>query len=712
MTGEVLLAARDLRVHFPVLKGAVLPRRAGALRAVDGVSFDIYVGETLGLVGESGCGKSTLGRALVQLVRPTSGSVRFAGTELTSLPERALRRLRRRMQMIFQDAYASLSPRMTIERIVAEPLAIHGVGTSKSRRQRVRELLEVVGLDAEHATRYPHEFSGGQRQRINIARALALEPDLIVCDEPLSALDVSIQAQILNLLQTLQERYRLTLLFISHDLAVVRHLCTRVAVMYLGHLVEVGTREAIYAEPLHPYTQALLTAVPVADPERERVRKQVLLRGELPSPIDPPQGCRFSTRCPAALEVRRVQGIDCGEVAPPLLEVTPGHLVACHLHTQAAPPAVSAYALTKGFAQASNAVPRSPAPASAGTPVEKRTLLDVRGLTVELRTPRGVVRAVNDVSFTVGEGETVGIVGESGSGKSVTALALMRLLPTPAGRIVGGEAPFSGADLLGADPRALRRIRGRELAMVFQDPMTSLDPVFTIGQQIIEGLQAHMGLSAGLARRRAIELLETVGISDPARRIDDYPHHLSGGMRQRAMIAMALACEPRLLIADEPTTALDVTVQAQLINLMRDLRRDRRMAIIWISHDLATIAGLADRVLIMYAGRIVERAPVTRLYRRARHPYTRGLLGALPRVDDRRPERLQAIEGSPPNLISYPSGCPFHPRCAYRVAQCVKKLPSLESLDTDHDVACLRATELELSPHGVASRWRETDDRP
>jgi oligopeptide transport system ATP-binding protein len=318
---NVLLRVNNLVKHFPIMRGFI-QRQVGAVRAVDSISFDVKRGETLGLVGESGCGKSTTGRSILQLYRPTSGEVLFDGVDLAKIKGEDLRKMRRKMQMIFQDPYASLNPRMTVGEIVGEPLLVHNISNEKETNERVKQLLELVNLNPSFATRYPHEFSGGQRQRIGVARALALQPSFIVCDEPISALDVSIQAQVVNLLEELQEQFNLTYLFIAHDLSMVRHISDRVAVMYLGVIVELTTRDELYSKPLHPYSQALLSAVPIPDPLAEATRKRTILEGDVPSPANPPSGCRFRTRCPIAESI-------CAESRPEFREIKPGHFVAC-----------------------------------------------------------------------------------------------------------------------------------------------------------------------------------------------------------------------------------------------------------------------------------------------------------------------------------------------------------------------------------------------
>jgi oligopeptide transport system ATP-binding protein len=321
---NVILRVDHLVKYFPINRGIIIQRQIGAVHAVDDISFEVKRGETLGLVGESGCGKSTTGRTILQLYRPTSGSVVFDGVDLVKIKGEELRHMRRKMQMIFQDPYASLNPRMTVGEIVGEPLIIHKIASQKETDERVDHLLETVGLNPSFSSRYPHEFSGGQRQRIGVARALALQPALIVCDEPISALDVSIQAQVVNLLEDLQQQFNLTYLFIAHDLSMVRHISKHVAVMYLGALVELTDRDSLYAEPLHPYTQALLSAVPIPDPVADSKRQRTILEGDVPSPVNPPSGCRFRTRCPTAVA-------QCAESRPEFRELRPGHFVACLL---------------------------------------------------------------------------------------------------------------------------------------------------------------------------------------------------------------------------------------------------------------------------------------------------------------------------------------------------------------------------------------------
>lgn len=323
MEKKVLLQVKNLKKYFPVSKGLFTNRQVRFVKAVDNVSFDVYDGETLGLVGETGCGKTTVARTILQLYHPTSGQIIFDGVDLTSLPENDLRKMRRRMQMIFQDPYASLNPRMTVGSIISAPLDVHTDLNRSEKQDKVQDLLKLVGLNPDFVNRYPHEFSGGQRQRIGIARALALSPDLVICDEPISSLDVSIQAQVVNLLEELQDRLGLTYIFVAHDLSMVRHISDRMVVMYLGKVMELADRNEIYLHPRHPYTKALMSAVPIPNPRKARDRQRIILQGDIPSPLNPPQGCNFNTRCPLAQDI-------CFKEDPEYREIDPNHFVACH----------------------------------------------------------------------------------------------------------------------------------------------------------------------------------------------------------------------------------------------------------------------------------------------------------------------------------------------------------------------------------------------
>ncbi|KAG1262489.1 hypothetical protein G6F65_014669 [Rhizopus arrhizus] len=486
----------------------------------------------------------------MQLITQDRGELVFAGMAGGSRAL-ALREFRRQTQMVFQDSYSSLNPRMTIEDSVAFGPLVHGTPRNDAIAV-ARGLLGRVGLEPQRfAGRYPHELSGGQRQRVNIARALALHPRLVILDEAVSALDKSVEAQVLNLLLDLKDDFGLTYMFISHDLNVVRYISDRVMVMYLGEVVELGPVDQVFDAPRHPYTQALLRSMPSMEPGQRT--ESAPLSGDPPNPIDPPSaGAR-----PDAAGRR-----PCRALPDPSTRFRLRRL------------------------------------RSAGMTSAPQPLVSIRNLEVAFQAGAKTVHALNGVNLEVGRGEAVALIGESGSGKSVTLRALMRLHP-PRRTRMRGRMQVDGRDVLAMNSRELAAMRGPVVSMVFQEPLLALDPVYTVGRQIEEMVRRHTGKTAAEARAQALSLFERVRIPSPERRLQAYPHEMSGGMRQRAMIAMALACQPKVLIADEPTTALDVTIQAQILHLLRDIQARLGTAIVLITHDLGVVAQMCQRVIVM-----------------------------------------------------------------------------------------------------------------
>ena len=685
---QPLLIVNNLRKHFPV-RGGIFNRTVGHIQAVDDVSFSVMKGETLGIVGESGCGKSTLARLILHLIQPDAGELIFDGEAVHTADGMSLRDLRRNVQMVFQDSYSSLNPRMPVEDSIAYGPHVHGAKPAAARAL-ARDFLWAVGLDPDlFGPRYPHELSGGQKQRVNIARALALGPRLVILDEAVSALDKSVEAQVLNLLMELKQQLHLTYLFISHDLNIVQFISDRVLVMYLGHIVEIGPVEAIYAAPQHPYTQALLASRLSMDPQVRMAEPPLL--GDPPNPITPPSGCRFRTRCPHAHEV-------CARVAPRLPQPGHGtlHAVACHLYDVASghPEAVEAMSPARLVGLSP---PLQPGPVSQSTspqasaPAIPPPLVAVRDLCVRFVSREATVHAVNQVSFTMWPGEVMCIIGESGSGKSVTLRAMMRLLP-PRKTALTGAIHIAGHDMLTLTPPQLSDVRGTTVAMIFQEPMTALDPAYTVGRQIAETVVRHEGCSYHEAYTRARNLLELVKVPSAARRLAAYPHELSGGLRQRAMIAMALSCRPSLLLADEPTTALDATVQIQVLVLLRQLQEELGMGVIFVTHDLGVAAEIADTIAVMYAGRMVETGSVQAVLQHPLHPYTAGMLSSTI-VGHRRGTRIEAIPGTPPDLRRLPPGCSFAPRCAYAITACTETFPPAQHFAAGRMACCVRLSQ-------------------
>jgi len=587
------------------------------LKPVEGVSFAIGPNECVALLGESGCGKSMTALALMRLLpegaRVASGSARLEGEELFALPEAAMGEIRGgRLAMIFQEPQTSLNPVMTVAEQIAEALAAHRKLNGAAAQAEAGRLLEAVGLERDRLAAYPFQLSGGQRQRALIAMMLAGEPEVLIADEPTTALDVTVQAQILALLRDLQRQRGMGLLLITHDLDVAKDMADRVAVMYAGQIVEWADRDSLYATPRHPYTQKLFAVLPRLERRGERLDS---LPGRVPPPDAILIGCRFAERCPAVFA-------RCREEAPGFHEAAPGHFARCHL----------AEAVGR-MPEGRSAVDCAPEGRSAIYPGEGRlpagAVLEVRDLAVHFPIRRGLFRhsvdhfkAVDGVSLSIQAGETLALVGESGCGKSTLARAVLRLIEPTRGIVA-----VAGVALGGLSGEVLRKKRA-EMQIVFQDPFSSLNPRMRVGEILEEGMAALLPLTAAARRTRIAQLLDQVGL--PGDAVGRYPHEFSGGQRQRIAIARALAVQPKLLILDEPTSALDVSVQAQILNLLADLQAAHGLAYLFITHNLPVVGYLAQRVAVMRAGRIVEEGLAERLLTAPQHEYTRLLLDSAP----------------------------------------------------------------------------------
>jgi peptide/nickel transport system ATP-binding protein len=611
---ETLLRVEGLKT---VLYGGGKP-----VRAVDGVDLEIRRGETFALVGESGSGKSMTALSIMRLLpetgRVAAGKVELQGTDLLALPEAAMRLVRgRRVAMIFQEPATSLNPVLTVGYQIREVLERHTPLRGSAVGRRVAELIESVGIpDAERrATEYPFQLSGGLKQRVMIAMALAADPDLLIADEPTTALDVTIQAQILELLRSLQEKTGMSMLLITHDLGIVAQMARRVAVMYAGHLVEVADRERFFSAPQHPYSRKLFAALPGA---ARRGGELSVIKGQVPPLTAEFRQCRFADRCDFAWE-------RCFAEAPGWTATSgPGRqqIVRCHLREEKGP---------------AGPMEMAAAAAAAREPAAPKPLLAVRDLKVHfpirkgiLRRTVGWVKAVDGVSLEIGAGRTHALVGESGSGKTTAGKAILQLI-----RPTAGEVVFDGVELTklrGADLRERRA----NFQIIFQDPYSSLNPRMRVADLLSEGMSA-LGVEPGAQARarRVDELLEQVGLPGDAR--DRYPHEFSGGQRQRIAIARALAVKPRLIVCDEPTSALDVSVQAQILNLLKQLQSDLGLSYLFITHNIAVVEYLAHEVSVMYLGRIVEHGPARRVLESPGHPYTQALLSAVPTIEGGRP---------------------------------------------------------------------------
>ena len=655
-----LLRLRDYSVGFHTTRGRIT--------VVDRIALDLAPGEILALVGESGSGKSVTCRSLIGLAGPNawrSGEARLGDLNLTEAGPRALDRLRgRRIAMVFQTPTACLDPIMSIGRHLVATLRRHQPLTAADARDRAVDLLRQVGIPEpeRRLAAFPHELSGGMNQRVMIALALAGDPDLLIADEPTTALDVTLQAQILVLLRRLVHDRGLAMLLVTHDLGLVAQTCDRVAILYAGRVVEVAPVAELFANPRHRYTQALLRARPrLLGPKRLHP-----IAGEVPTPQARPAGCAFAPRCLHADD-------GCRAAPPPLRPL--GHTrVACRhpAETDLMKPEPAA-------AAADDTVSAGPGDGQPILAVERLSRHFPLGRRLPFR-PRPVLRAVDQVTLALGPGRTLGLVGESGCGKSTLGRMIIGLtLPTDGTLQVAGATMRPGAAVN-------RRQHARRVQMVFQDPGGSLDPRLPAGVQIAEPLRVHGRGRAPERAERARGLLDAVGL--PTTLADAYPHQLSGGQIQRVAIARALVLDPPLLVCDEPTSALDVSVQAQVVNLLARIQQERRLGLLFISHDLGVVRSLADEIAVMYLGAIVESGPSDRLLEAPAHPYTQALIASVPEVAAARRHTAPALGGEPASAAALPAGCRFQPRCPMARPACREAAPALKPTGDGRQVAC------------------------
>ena len=664
MTGDLLSVS-----------GMVTRLRNGA-RIVDDISFNIKAGETFVLLGESGCGKSMTALSLLRLlpdgVANAGSAAQLDGIELFDLREREMRDLRGGMMaMIFQEPGLSLNPVMTVGQQIAEVLGLHQGMQGNAARLRCVELLDQVGIPdaSRRAAEYPFQLSGGMKQRVMIAMALAGQPKLLIADEPTTALDVTIQAQVLQLLRDTQAASGMSLLLITHDLGVVAEMAHQVGVMYAGQIVEQASRTRLFDQPLHPYTQKLFAALPDAT---RRNQSLAAIPGNVPPLGSVLQGCRFAARCDQAWSL-------CNEKMPDWTVVGEGQGVRCHLYSE--PVAGSLLTVAKSENQANKSEQEG---VGYQLPATGYPLLQVSHLRVHFPIRKGLlqrvvgqVKAVDGVSLDIPQGRTLALVGESGCGKTTLGKALLRLISP-----IAGSVQFAGRELIGTSIREQRA----SMQMVFQDPYASLNPKMRVAEILEEGMTAlNIGNNSAACQAHIDTLLDQVGLARDSKW--RYPHEFSGGQRQRIAIARALAVSPRLLICDEPTSALDVSVQAQILNLLKSLQQKFELSYLFITHNLAVVEYLADEVCVMYLGRIVERGTSAEVLRAPKHPYTQALLSAIPRIDGAKRERIR-LKGDLPSPANPPQGCHFAPRCAHASEQCRMSYPPVTSHSPTHSVHC------------------------
>ena len=649
------LALNDLEVVYRV--------RGRDRRVLRGVTLRVERGQTYGLVGESGCGKSTAALAAVRYLprngRVSGGSIEIDGRDVWRLSGPELRRLRSSsVSMVYQNPGAALNPSLTIGHQVAEVFRIRGAG-GKEAADRARESLERVAIADAHSVlgRYPHQLSGGMQQRVVIAMALATDPSLLILDEPTTGLDATVEAEVLDLVNTLRSELGTAVLFISHNLAVIGKMCERVGVLYAGRLVEEGTAAEVLHDPRHPYTVGLLRCIPRKGARKDAGRLDTI-PGFLPQLGAEIKGCVFTDRCGLAQDV-------CREREPDLYDLGGGRGSRCHFHEQA------------------QQVPRTTPPeqpaAAAADPAE-RPLLRIEGLGKTFQQGGSEIRALADVSAEIRAGETLGLVGESGSGKTTLARSLLGLVSPTTGSVeLDGRAVPAGLGGRGADVN-------RALQIVFQNPEAALNRRHTVRRLLTRTLRKLSGLTGSAAEERLLQLTRSVRLAD--RYLSARPAALSGGLKQRVAIARAFAGEPRLVVCDEPTSALDVSVQAAILNLLVDLQTQKQTAYLFISHDLGVVRYLSDRIAVLYLGRIMEIGPAQRVFEGPHHPYTEALLSAVPTLDEAPRDRIR-LDGEIPSAANPPTGCVFHTRCPRRKSDvCITEEPPLVDVEPGHQWRC------------------------
>ncbi|MCB8978259.1 MAG: ABC transporter ATP-binding protein [Ardenticatenaceae bacterium] len=682
---QPLLQIKDLKTYFYTEDGIV--------KAVDGVDLHVNKGEVLGLVGESGSGKSVTSLSIMRLVGPpgkiVSGEILFEGKPLHTMTENEMVKIRgKSISMIFQQPQSSLNPVHTTGAQVGEVFELHSHMADEEISGRATEMFRLVGIPdpAQKVLAYPHEMSGGQAQRVMIAMGLALSPQLLIADEPTTALDVTIQAQILDLMRNLKDKLETAVILITHDLGVIAEMVDRVAVMYAGQIVEQAPVKTLFAQPKHPYTQGLLASIPVMGSVKNRLDA---IPGSVPNLVNLPPGCHFAPRCKAREEF----GLEiCHHKKPALLPVGPEQEAQCWLYQSEgehiAPlaggsTAVSSTPIQKNIKQNGTAVH----PLQKEAPAKTKELIRVENLVKYFPVRGGVlkrvvahVKAVDDVSFSIKAGETLGMVGESGCGKTTIGRTILRLYEPSSGSVY-----FEGQNIYQMDRQHMTKLR-RDMQIVLQDPYASLNPRKQIGQSIADGLNIH---NIGNPRDRkdiVIEMLRKVGLEDyHALR---YPHEFSGGQRQRIGIARALALQPKFIVCDEPVSALDVSIQSQVLNLLNDLQDEFDLTYLFVAHDLSVVEHISDRVAIMYLGKMVELATRDELFRNPLHPYTQSLMSAVPIPDPTRKKERIILKGDVPSPLNPPSGCRFHTRCPLAIDQCREKEPPFEAKKNEHFAAC------------------------